>query len=279
MQLSHQLRHRKSPQNDQFHIAVSTVAVRLELITFMNIKPRRVLKGHQAKVLCSDWNKKNKRHIVSSSQDGKLIIWDAFNSTKEHAVTMPTTWVMACAYAPSGNIIACGGLDNKVTVYSVNSDDEMQSKKKTVGTHTSYMSCCIFPNSDQQILTGSGDSTCALWDVESGQLLQSFHGHTGDVMSIDLAPNETGNTFVSGVSAFEYRNHIIEHFLNNPFSFQSCDKMAFIWDMRSGSVVQSFEGHQSDVNSVKFHPSGDAIATGSDDSTVSILRRRGPSNV
>lgn len=44
--------------------------------------------------------------------------------------------------------------------------------------------------------------------------------------------------------------------------------MAFIWDMRSGSVVQSFEGHQSDVNSVKFHPSGDAISTGSDDSTV-----------
>lgn len=50
--------------------------------------------------------------------------------------------------------------------------------------------------------------------------------------------------------------------------FKSCDKMAFIWDMRSGSVVQSFEGHQSDVNSVKFHPSGDAISTGSDDSTV-----------
>lgn len=46
--------------------------------------------------------------------------------------------------------------------------------------------------------------------------------------------------------------------------------MAFIWDMRSGSVVQSFEGHQSDVNSVKFHPSGDAISTGSDDSTVGV---------
>lgn len=50
-----------------------------------------------------------------------------------------------------------------------------------------------------QILTGSGDSTCALWDVESGQLLQSFHGHLADVMGIDLAPSETGNTFVSGV--------------------------------------------------------------------------------
>ena len=87
--------------------AVSTVAERLEAIPFVNIKPRRVLKGHQAKVLCTGWSP-DKRHIVSSSQDGKLIVWDAFTTNKEHAVTMPTTWVMACAYAPSGSYIACG---------------------------------------------------------------------------------------------------------------------------------------------------------------------------
>jgi len=50
-----------------------------------------------------------------------------------------------------------------------------------------------------KILTGSGDATAALWDVESGQMLQSFHGHTGDIMSIDLSPSEIGNTFISGV--------------------------------------------------------------------------------
>lgn len=50
--------------------------------------------------------------------------------------------------------------------------------------------------------------------------------------------------------------------------------MAFIWDMRTGQVVQSFEGHQSDVNTVKFHPSGDAIATGSDDSTIRVFDMR-----
>ena len=58
-------------------------------------------------------------------------------------------------------------------------------------------------------MTGSGDSTCALWDVESGQLLQSFHGHASDVMALDLAPSETGNTFVSGVSMLVIQNHII----------------------------------------------------------------------
>ncbi|XP_026462471.1 guanine nucleotide-binding protein subunit beta-5 [Ctenocephalides felis] len=237
-------------------ISLTAMAERVEIINYVNIKPRRVLKGHQAKVLCSDWSP-DKRHMVSSSQDGKMIIWDAFTTNKEHAVTMPTTWVMACAYAPSGNIVACGGLDNKVTVYPICMDEEMSARKKTVGTHTSYMSCCIFPNSDQQILTGSGDSTCALWDVESGQLLQNFHGHGGDVMSIDLAPSEIGNTFVSG----------------------SCDKMVFIWDMRTGQVVQNFEGHQSDVNSVKFHPSGDAVATGSDDSTCRLFDMRADKEV
>jgi len=201
-------------------VNLSNIAERLEQIAYVNIKPRKVLKGHQAKVLCTDWSP-DKRHIISSSQDGRLIIWDAFTTNKEHAVTMPTTWIMACAYAPSGNFVACGGLDNKVTVYPITSDEEMAAKKRTVGTHTSYMSCCIYPNSDQQILTGSGDSTCALWDVESGQLLQSFHGHSGDVMAIDLAPNETGNTFVSG----------------------SCDRMAFI-----------FQNILIDFNIIDFEP-------------------------
>ncbi len=48
-------------------------------------------------------------------------------------------------------------------------------------------------------MTGSGDSTCALWDVECATLIQSFHGHSGDVMAIDLSPSEMGNTFVSAV--------------------------------------------------------------------------------
>lgn len=46
---------------------VATVADRLDVINFLTIKVKRHLKGHQAKVLCSDWSP-DKRHIVSSSQ-------------------------------------------------------------------------------------------------------------------------------------------------------------------------------------------------------------------
>lgn len=45
----------------------------------------------------------------------------------------------------------CRGLDNKVTVYPLSFEDDVSQRKKAVGTHTSYMSCCLFPNSDQQV--------------------------------------------------------------------------------------------------------------------------------
>ena len=37
----------------------------------------------------------------------------------------------------------------------------------------------------------------ALWNIETGQLESTFLGHTGDVMSISLAP-DNNNLFVSG---------------------------------------------------------------------------------
>uniref|UniRef100_A0A672M7U5 Guanine nucleotide-binding protein subunit beta-5-like n=1 Tax=Sinocyclocheilus grahami TaxID=75366 RepID=A0A672M7U5_SINGR len=231
-------------------VELHQVAEKTEALGQFVMKTRRTLKGHGNKVLCMDWCK-DKRRIVSSSQDGKVIVWDAFTTNKEHAVTMPCTWVMACAYAPSGCAVACGGLDNKCSVYplSLDKNENLAAKKKSVAMHTNYLSACCFTNSDMQILTSSGDGTCALWDVESGQMLQSFHGHAADVLCLDLAPSETGNTFVSG----------------------GCDKKACVWDMRTGQCAQSFETHESDINSVRYYPSGDAFASGSDDATVSLF--------
>uniref|UniRef100_A0AAY4CTI0 Uncharacterized protein n=1 Tax=Denticeps clupeoides TaxID=299321 RepID=A0AAY4CTI0_9TELE len=227
-------------------VELHQVAEKVETVAQLTIKTRRTLKGHGNKVLCMDWCK-DKRRIVSSSQDGKVIVWDAFTTNKEHAVTMPCTWVMACAYAPSGCAVACGGLDNKCSVYplSLDKNENLSAKKKSVAMHTNYLSSCTFTNSDMQLLTSSGDGTCALWDVESGQLLQSFHGHSADVLSLDLAPSETGNTFVSGVTAR----------LCSPTSSPS----------RPTNVS---------VCLCRYYPSGDAFASGSDDATCRLFDLR-----
>jgi guanine nucleotide-binding protein G(I)/G(S)/G(T) subunit beta-1 len=70
--------------------------------------------------------------------------------------------------------------------------------------------------------------TCVLWDVDAGVKLQEFADHTGDVMSLSIAPNDP-NLFVSA----------------------ACDATAKIWDMRTQKCVQTFVGHESDINSVQ----------------------------
>lgn len=154
---------------------------------------------------------------------------------------------MTCAYAPSGNYVACGGLDNICSVYNLSSREGPTRVARELSGHSGYLSCCRFIN-DRRILTSSGDMTCMLWDVETGSKVTEFADHLGDVMSISINPTNQ-NVFVSG----------------------ACDAFAKLWDIRTGKTVQTFAGHDSDINAVQFFPDGQAFGTGSDDATCRLF--------
>lgn len=210
----------------------------------MKIKNRGTLNGHLAKIYSLSWSSDN-RQVVSASQDGKLIVWNALKKLKVHVIPLQSHWVMTCAYSKSGTFVACGGLDYVLSVYNLSSPNISRPIKQLQG-HTGYISCCKYLN-DRLILTSSGDMTCILWDVESGMALQKFQGHTGDVMSVSVSPDQ--KTFVSG----------------------ACDMQARVWDIRSGKCTHTFTGHGGDINSVSFFPNGQAFGTGSDDSTCRLF--------
>jgi len=213
------------------------------------LKQRRILKGHFGKIYAMHWST-DSRHLVSASQDGKLIIWNGFTTNKVHAIPLRSSWVMTCAYSPSGNLVACGGLDNLCSVYKLPQGQKEAASQKTYGElaqHEGYLSCCRFIH-DNEILTSSGDSTCILWDVETKQPKGIFNDHTGDVMSLSVF--DAKGIFVSG----------------------SCDATAKLWDHRQAKAcIKTFPGHESDINSVQFFPEGDAVGTGSDDSSCRLF--------
>uniref|UniRef100_A0A4W5R3B5 Uncharacterized protein n=1 Tax=Hucho hucho TaxID=62062 RepID=A0A4W5R3B5_9TELE len=62
-------------------VELHQVAEKVDGLGQFIMKTRRTLKGHGNKVLCMDWCK-DKRRVVSSSQDGKVIVWDAFTTNK-----------------------------------------------------------------------------------------------------------------------------------------------------------------------------------------------------
>jgi WD40 repeat protein len=140
------------------------------------MRTKKTLKGHLAKIYAMHWST-DRRHLVSASQDGKLIIWDAYTTNKVHAIPLRSSWVMTCAYAPSGNYVACGGLDNICSIYNLNqARDGPQKVARELSGHSGYLSCCRFIN-DRNILTSSGDMTCMKWDIETGQKSTEFADH------------------------------------------------------------------------------------------------------
>lgn len=76
------------------------------------------------------------------------------------------------------------------------------------------------------LIPSSCHLSSALWDIETGQQTVGFAGHSGDVMSLSLAPD--GRTFVSG----------------------ACDASIKLWDVRDSMCRQTFIGHESDINAV-----------------------------
>lgn len=219
----------------------------------LDLRQRRILKGHFGKIYAMHWCTDSK-HLVSASQDGKLIIWNGFTTNKVHAIPLRSSWVMTCAYSPTGQYVACGGLDNLCSVYKLpSSGDSVGGTQKTVAElaqHEGYLSCCRFV-ADREIITSSGDSTCIYWDIETKTPKKIFSDHTGDVMSVSIFDS---NIFVSG----------------------SCDSLAKLWDFRSTEskgrkCIKTFQGHESDINSVAFYPDGNSFGTGSDDSSCRLF--------
>lgn len=106
----------------------------------------------------------------------------------------------------------------------------MQTRSMTKHSLQTPLRCVLFSP------PSLSPSPSALWDIETGQQTTTFAGHTGDVMSLSLAPDT--RLFVSG----------------------ACDASAKLWDVREGMCRQTFTGHESDINAICVSQSHDPTA-------------------
>jgi len=218
---------------------------------FPEIGEQRLLRGHFGKIYSVHWGGNSaENQLVSASQDGKLIVWNANSTNKVLAIPLKSSWVMSCAFEQEySTLVASGGLDNICSIHRTNNTDAGIASRPTseLQGHDGYISCCRFINS-KQVITSSGDGTCIQWDIDNRKKLKTFSGHEKDVMSLSPSPTDP-NVFVSG----------------------SVDHKAMLWDIRSDCAQITFEGHESDINTVSYFPDGKAFGSGSDDGSCRLF--------
>ena len=73
----------------------------------------------------------------------------------------------------------------------------------------------------RRALSGSGDETLRLWDLETGAELRRFEGHEARVTSVTVLAD--GRRALSG----------------------SDDRTLRLWDLDTGAELRRFEGHES----------------------------------
>jgi guanine nucleotide-binding protein G(I)/G(S)/G(T) subunit beta-1 len=228
-----------------------------------NLKLCSTLKGHQNKIAQFRWSP-DSAALVTCSQDGYIIVWDAITGFKTAAITLENQWVLTCGYSPNGGLVASAGLDNVCTVYrlqapecSMYGDNEYSMfgimtncLSAVFKGHTAYVSECDFLN-NSQLVSGSGDMTCVLWDINKGCKICGYNEHLGDVLCVSPV-NSNPNMFLSG----------------------SSDGYVNIWDIRQAKSVYNYFTTNSDVTCLKNFNDGNSFICGRDDGNIRLVDLR-----
>ncbi len=125
--------------------------------------------------------------------------------------------------------------------------DTITEPIRTFSGHTSNVYSVAITHDSRYALSGSGDGTLKLWDVNSGAEIRTFSGHLSDVFSVAFSPN--GRYALSG----------------------SWDKTLKLWEVNSGAEIRTFAGHKWGISSVAFSPNDGRYAlSGSGDGMLKL---------
>ncbi|XWS33545.1 hypothetical protein CRYUN_Cryun22dG0092200 [Craigia yunnanensis] len=210
-----------------------------------------------------------------------------------------TSEVCACAWSPTGSLLASGSGDSTARIWTIadglcksgaqNSPLNVLVLKHVKGrtNEKSKDVTTLDWNGEGTLLaTGSYDGQARIWTT-NGELRTTLSKHKGPIFSLKW--NKKGDCLLTGscdktaivwdVKAEEWKQQFEFHtgptldvdWRNNvSFATSSTDHMIYVCKIGEILPIKTFAGHQGEVNCVKWDPTGSLLASCSDDITAKI---------
>ena len=223
-------------------------------------KSKRTLTGHTAPIKRAIFSPDgNTLASWSSHEETTIRLWDVDSGKHKRTLTGHIQLVESVAFSPDGKTLVSGGLDGTVRLWDAVTGKNIRTftaehlTNQQMAQSTDVMTVSFTPDGSR-LASGRRDGLIQLWDVATGQLLQTFRGHIDAISSVSFSPD--GFSSIASTSK---------------------DATVRLWDVATGQQKRLIAGYKGTVWRVKFYPNGLPLAidlkgdvTGADEENIRL---------
>ena len=208
--------------------------------------------GHKAKINDVMFTSDGK-YLVSASNDKTIRVWDTSTGGIVRVLRGQTGKgeegsIFAAALSPDDRLLAVGGYTKNDEIRLINF--QTGEVKALLKGHKNVILGLAFSPNGNRLISGSGDKTVRIWDVNTQKTIHILKGHTEVIYAVAFSPD--GTFAATG----------------------STDDTFKLWNANSGSLIRTLKGHNDNVMSVAFTTDGKYLLSGSYDKTIRLWNGR-----
>lgn len=166
-----------------------------------------------------------------------IILWDIKNKkkllTKRDSILKQTPLLFFYDKDCMGGSIVYIADNHRVKIYDIGNDETIELKG-----HTENVMSMAADSKGKILATVSLDKTIKIWNIQTGEKLNTLSGHEGCVNGISF--NQNGSLLASA----------------------SDDGTIRVWDIQTGTNLEIIKAHYGSVGTVCFSPDGSMLASG-----------------
>uniref|UniRef100_A0A2C9U9G2 LisH domain-containing protein n=1 Tax=Manihot esculenta TaxID=3983 RepID=A0A2C9U9G2_MANES len=209
----------------------------------------------------------------------RMDVTKGFTFNEVTSVRASASKVICCHFSSDGKLLASGGHDKKAVLWYT---DNLKPKT-TLEEHSSLITDVRFSPSMPRLATSSFDKTVRVWDADNPSYsLRTFTGHSASVMSLDFHPSKDdlicscdgdgeirywsinngscSRVFKGGTAQMRFQPRL------GRYLAAAAENVVSILDVETQACRHSLQGHTKAIHSVCWDPSGEYLASVSEDS-------------
>ena len=242
----------------------------------------------------------NGKILASAGDDSAVSLWDAHTGRCLATLEGDSSHINTLVFTADNNFLLSAGLDKTIKIWDIrhinnptaeNRLDSYNYKNtytRSLTGHSDRVWHIALSPDGHTVASASEDTTVKLWDLNTGECLQTLRGHQHWVWSVnfgnsgkwlvssssdrtiklwDVATGKCLTTFcghqgrVTGVNPSPDERHLIS---------SSSDRTIKLWDIATGKCLTTFCGHQDRIWSISLSPDGRILASGGDNNTIKL---------